>query len=286
MNNKDDIKFFTDFQTKMFDKFGYTLDKLNPTMNFWWYHPLKQEKLYREIGYHNYHLHYAPRFNPLRNKVKKVLEIGVFRGHSMLMWQDYFPNAQIYGVDINYSPHNFGKNAYDICRNEPRIKLFEMDACNPTNVKTLMDEIGNDFDIIIDDGSHHPVHQLFSTLHYTDYLKEDGIFVVEDVFMSEMFDKNTFLDYYDTPYQLYTEDKYFFDEILTNDKDYNLINMGVISNMIEDNKLNEIRKKWDIQICNPISYMLNFKDIDLKGNNKKEHYNNRQGIIFFKKKNV
>jgi hypothetical protein len=28
---------------------------------------------------------------------------------------------------------------------------------------------------------------------------------------------------------------------------------------------------------------MDFKDIDLKGNNKIEHYNNRQGLIFFKK---
>ena len=228
MNKEDGIKFFTDFQTKMFDKFGYTLDKLNPTMNFWWYHPLKEEKIYREIGYHNYHKHYAPRFNPIRNKVKKVLEIGVFRGHSMLMWQDYFPNAQIYGVDIDYSPHNFGKNAYDICKDEPRIKLFEMDACNPINVQRLMKEIGNDFDIIIDDGSHHPVHQLFSTLHYTDYLKDDGIFAVEDVFIKDMFDFS-FLDYYDTPYKLFTKNKYFYDEILTQKSDNSLINYGINS---------------------------------------------------------
>ncbi len=285
MNKEDGIKFFTDFQTKMFDKFGYTLDKLNPTMNFWWYHPLKEEKIYREIGYHNYHKHYAPRFNPIRNKVKKVLEIGVFRGHSMLMWQDYFPNAQIYGVDIDYSPHNFGKNAYDICKDEPRIKLFEMDACNPINVQRLMNEIGNDFDIIIDDGSHHPVHQLFSTLHYTDYLKDDGIFAVEDVFIKDMFDFS-FLDYYDTPYKLFTKNKYFYDEILTQKSDDILINYGINSNMISPTKLDLIKKEWDIEICNPISYMLNFKDIDLKGNNKKQHYNNRQGIIFFKKKAV
>ena len=283
MTSTDDIQFFTDFQNKMFERFGYTLDKLNPTMNFWWYHPLSEKRHYREIGYHNYHKHYAPRFNPIRNKVKKVLEIGVFRGHSMLMWQDYFPNAEIYGVDIDYSPHNFGKNAYDICKEEPRIKLFEMDACNPINVKTLMNEIGNDFDIIIDDGSHHPVHQLFSTLHYTDYLKADGIFAVEDVFIKEMFDV-PFLDYYDTPYQLFTDTKYFFDEVLINNVDDKLISMGIKSDLINENKLAEIKSSWNIEICQPISYVLNFKDIDLRGNNKQEHYNNRQGIVFFKKK--
>ena len=70
------------------------MDKLNPTNKFWWYHPLKRERIFREVGYHSYHIHYADRFTEIRNEVKKVLEIGVFRGHSMLMWEKYFPNAQ------------------------------------------------------------------------------------------------------------------------------------------------------------------------------------------------
>ena len=272
-------KFFTDFQQFLLKEHKYSMDKLNPTQNFWWYHPLKQEKIFREIGYHSYHEEYSKRFNSIRHSVKKILEIGVFRGHSMLMWQKYFPNAQIYGIDIDYSPHNFGINAKDLCKNEKRIKLFEFDACSKSNVEYLKTELGINFDIIIDDGSHHPFHQLFSLINYSEFIKTDGYLVVEDVFMNKMFD-NSFLDYFNEPLKLFKKDKFFFDEIIEN-KSFDFISNGFTKS--EENKFNSIMNDWKIEICQPKDYVINFNDINLKGESKQEHYNNRQGIIFFKK---
>ena len=276
------VEFFTDFQSKLYNEYGYTMDKLNPTMNYWCYHTLSQERVYREIRYHNYHFHYADKLNDRRKEVKKVLEIGVFRGHSMLMWKDYFPNAQIYGIDIDYSQHHFGVNAKELCEDEERITLFEMDACNPINVKLLMRSIGNDFDVIIDDGSHHPIHQLFSLLYYTDYLKDDGIFVVEDVFLSKLFDRS-FLDYFNQPFNLFTKEKFFFDEILNKGK-INLSDYGLSDNSKEQ-KLQNIIKNWNIDIREPKPYIMTLQDIDLQGNSKQQRINNRQGIVFFNKPN-
>jgi len=274
-------KFFIDFQEYLLKEHRYSMDKLNPTQNFWWYHPLNQKKIFREIGYHSYHEHYSKRFNSIRNDVKKILEIGVFRGHSMLMWEKYFPNAQIYGVDIDYSPHNFGVNAYELCKDKERIHLFEMDACNPTNVETIMNTIGDNVDIIIDDGSHHPFHQLFSLLYYTEYLKPNGYFVVEDVFMHKMFDKS-FLDYFNQPFNAYFMDKFFFDELIENKK-CNVANCGIAGH--KQIVFDSIMNTWQLEICPPKDYVINFEDINLKGESKQEHYNNRQGIIFFKKPN-
>jgi len=256
------------------------MDKLNPTQHFWSYNPIKDKKCFREVSYHNYHLHYAKKFGSIRNKVKKVLEIGVFRGHSMLMWSKYFPNATIYGVDIDFTPTHFGVNAFELTKDESRIKLFEMDACNPSNVNAIMKIIGNDVDIIIDDGSHHPYHQLFSLLYYTDYLSTDGIFCVEDVFLSNLFDRN-FLNYYDQPYKLFTKEKYFFDEVLKK-KAINLQNYGFKDN-VKANKFDSIVTNWNIEIANPYPYSIRFDDIDLQGNSKIEHFNNRQGLIFFER---
>jgi len=274
-------KFFTDFQNFLYKEHRYTMDKLNPTKNFWWYHPLKRERVFREIGYHSYHIHYADKFETLRNNVKKVLEIGVFRGHSMLMWEKYFPNANIYGVDIDYSPHNFGVNAKDLCKNQERIRLFEMDACNPINVNYLQQELGKNFDVVIDDGSHHPYHQLFSLIYYADFIKPNGYFVVEDIFMSQLFNRE-FLDYFNEPYKLFHKDKFFFDEII-NGKKLDFINNGFTSE--NEKTFNEIINTWEISVCPPKDYALTFEDVDLQGGNKTTHFNNRQGIIFFKKPN-
>ena len=40
------------------------------------------------------------RFAPLKTEPLRVLEIGIERGGSLLMWRDYFPNAQVFGIDI------------------------------------------------------------------------------------------------------------------------------------------------------------------------------------------
>ena len=45
-----------------------------------------------ELGYLR---HYEDRFEPIRNVVTKVLEIGVETGCSHRMWLEYFPNATI-----------------------------------------------------------------------------------------------------------------------------------------------------------------------------------------------
>ncbi len=281
MPDSSKYQFFTDFQNFLFKEHRYTMDKLNPTKNFWWYHPLRREKIFREIGYHNYHIHYANAFNGKRKEVKKVLEIGVFRGHSMLMWKKYFPNAQIYGIDIDYSPHNFGINAKELCENEDRITLFEFDACNKDSVEFIKNQIGTDFDIIIDDGSHHPYHQLFSLVNYTQLIKPDGYFVVEDIFMSNMFERE-FLDYFNKPYQLFKKNKFFFDEIIK-EEFFPFRTNGFCKE--QEKVFKDVINDWDINICSPKDYSIQFDDINLNGDSKKHTYNNRQGIIFFKKPN-
>ena len=48
---------------------------------------------------------YAPVFEqflgPLRDQPIHLLEIGICEGASLHVWLDYFPQAQIYGVDSN-----------------------------------------------------------------------------------------------------------------------------------------------------------------------------------------
>src|SRR5262245_32149667 len=58
-------------------------------------------------GAHWYAQHYQTHFAPLRRRRLKILEIGVgsladgrYGGESLRMWKSYFPNSQIYGVDI------------------------------------------------------------------------------------------------------------------------------------------------------------------------------------------
>jgi hypothetical protein len=133
--------------------------------------------------------HYTPVYDKLfgyrRNEIKKVLEIGIGYdnssgmahinnykgGASLRMWEEYFPNAEIFGADIRE----------DALINEGRIKSFYVDQSIPQSVEELKVKVGNDFDIIIDDGSHRPDHYIMTAGILLPILKQDGIYIIEDV---------------------------------------------------------------------------------------------------------
>jgi hypothetical protein len=54
-----------------------------------------------KITHHGYERFYDHFLIPLRYKNINVLEIGVDDLRSLKMWLDFFPNASIYGLDIN-----------------------------------------------------------------------------------------------------------------------------------------------------------------------------------------
>ena len=88
------------------------------------------------------------------------------------MWKDYFPNANIYGADIDR----------DILFNEDRINTYYVDQLNTESIKSMWKDIGlNNFDIIIDDGLHEVNANLNFFFNSFDKLKKNGIYVIEDV---------------------------------------------------------------------------------------------------------
>ena len=274
-------QFFTEFQDKMYREHSYSMDKLNPVYHYWYYDKLKGQRVFTELGYHNYHKHNAEQFNDIRHSVKKVLEIGVFRGHSLLMWHDYFPNAEIYGVDISFEWHNLGVNAVELCKDKPRIHLLEADACTDKTYHQVMNKWGDNFDIILDDASHHPYHQAWALLNYKNLLKKDGIFAIEDVFYSKMFPRN-FLTTFDTGFDLFGEKQYFFDEFLQFEFPMEEIyDYGFFFNDLEN--VNDLKRNWTIDMRIPVDYQMTFKDVDMNGNDFNVNFNDRQAIIFFKR---
>ena len=120
---------------------------------------------------HDYLKRYNYHFFPIREKVKKILEIGVDRGESLTIWKEYFPNAEIHGLDINKECLKY---------NDDRIKITIGDQ---SDLKFL-DKFGKEnkfFDIIIDDGSHIHDHIIKSFTSLYPYLNNSGYYVVEDV---------------------------------------------------------------------------------------------------------
>jgi predicted O-methyltransferase YrrM len=177
---KPQHQFFLDFQKKIYDEYVYVLDKLNPTDYFWCVDKDTQTKKYHKVNAHSYYPLYAEYLHKKRKEVKRVLEIGVYKGYSMLMWREYFPNAEIIGIDIDLGQKWMGKDARDLCKGKDRITLIEGDGTQESIAKEIGEKYG-DFDLIVDDGSHHPTHQILSLMYFLPYLKLDGLFVVEDI---------------------------------------------------------------------------------------------------------
>lgn len=120
---------------------------------------------------HTYTIFYNQFFKNKRKSVKKILEIGIGGGGSLRMWQDFFPKAEVYGID--YRP--------ELLINEGRIKSFLFDQRRKEHLIKLIQEIGSDIDIVIDDGSHRSRDQAFTLITLMRLLKEDVIYIIEDV---------------------------------------------------------------------------------------------------------
>ena len=50
---------------------------------------------------HPYTLFYDGLFKNKKNETLKIAELGILNGESLLMWKEYFTNAEIYGFDCN-----------------------------------------------------------------------------------------------------------------------------------------------------------------------------------------
>jgi hypothetical protein len=122
---------------------------------------------------HRYSEAYHEIFKDRREQVQWVLEIGVNYGCSLRAWNDYFLNAEIIGIDSNEEcMRNYGE----------RIRCFVADQYNENDLLDVMAQLGNPkFDLIVDDGSHEPAHQIFSAQVLLSYLARDGVYIIEDI---------------------------------------------------------------------------------------------------------
>jgi len=106
-------------------------------------------------GYIDFYQKYLPQ-NP-----KKILEIGVKEGRSINMWLEYFPETEVHGLDLF--------KEFPVPFHHERVKFHIGNQCDWEIMEQLRKE---DFDVIIDDGSHNSRDQmitffgLFNGKHY------------------------------------------------------------------------------------------------------------------------
>ena len=124
---------------------------------------------------HNFIEKYETLFAPMRDTMDKFFEIGILNGVSHLMWNEYFPNARVYGIDIwDYSEKSKGTG----------IETFVADQSNRDDLQTFIDKYGTGFDVILDDGGHAMDHQQVSLGFLFKHLNPGGYYIIEDVHTS------------------------------------------------------------------------------------------------------
>lgn len=114
--------------------------------------------------------------NLLPVEAKNILEIGVFKGDSIRYWRDKYATANIYGLDIVDELAQWPK--------ENNIKYFKADQSDIANYHTILKSIDQSIDILIEDGSHDPLHQKISLIESLDYLDAGSIYILEDIHTS------------------------------------------------------------------------------------------------------
>jgi O-antigen biosynthesis protein len=124
-----------------------------------------------------YLLEYERLFATYRDQPIRLLEIGVQNGGSLEIWSRYFPSAlSLIGCDID-------PKCADLRFDDPRILLVIGDASSDAVEQQVLKH-APEFDVIIDDGSHHSSDIVRSFVKYFHHLTEGGIYVTEDLHCS------------------------------------------------------------------------------------------------------
>lgn len=125
--------------------------------------------------FHNYTDIYAKYFHSLRNKPIKFLEIGILRGESVKLWEEYFTHADLHFMDIDFGRIRYisDRSHYHLCNQESPEELQEFIAAS-----------GGNFDIIIDDGGHTMNQQITSFQMLFPHIKSGGMYIIEDLHTS------------------------------------------------------------------------------------------------------
>jgi SAM-dependent methyltransferase len=141
---------------------------------------------------HSYADFYDLIFNHRRRSIDSVLECGIGTtntdipnnmgehgnpGASLRVWRDYFPNADVIGIDIDD----------DVMFSENRIETYCVDQTSAASIDDFLSATDVDtFDVIVDDGLHeyHANVSLFE--HTIDRLSDDGVYIIEDVYYHDL----------------------------------------------------------------------------------------------------
>ncbi len=117
-------------------------------------------------------------FFNLKKEVKTILELGISQGAGILSLKDYFYNSYLWGIDID-------KNTF--LKDKQIVKCDLADQLKIDSLKESAKKFNTKFDLVVDDGWHHPESQINSMIAFLPYLNHNGTYIVEDIVHKDYF---------------------------------------------------------------------------------------------------
>lgn len=121
---------------------------------------------------HSYIEYYERHFEPRRHEPVQLLEIGVMTGGSLLLWQQYFDDVLLAGIDLRQGfnqPLPFQDDILCMWR-------WGVDSTDPAQVPEL-----GVYDFVIDDGAHDAQSQIDTFKNYWPHVAQGGTYFIEDI---------------------------------------------------------------------------------------------------------
>lgn len=121
-------------------------------------------------GYTEYYQYWLNKF-----RFPKILEIGSWHGGSTRMFDEFYEgDCEIWTYDIDYCVYEYKKNVGNV-------HCFRGNQNSKADWDLFFETAPDKFDIIIDDGSHQPEHQIHTLYWLYSHLEHNGIYILEDL---------------------------------------------------------------------------------------------------------
>jgi SAM-dependent methyltransferase len=115
---------------------------------------------------------YDRHLSKFRGKAPTIVEIGIYSGGSLPMWQHYFgPGTQVVGIDIEPACRVYEREG---------VRVFIGDQADRSFWARFREEVPK-VDILIDDGGHESEQQSISLDEMLPHLAPGGVYICEDV---------------------------------------------------------------------------------------------------------
>ena len=92
-------------------------------------------------------------------------------GASLYMWQEFFPEAEIFAIDV----------VLELLINGGSIRSYWGDVSEPSTLVDVAETVGGLFDLVVDDAVHDPNPQRSNYETLAPFVAPGGVYVIEDI---------------------------------------------------------------------------------------------------------